>query len=399
MERACFLCGVRPEVLTRARWNLPLLPAQTMAYGVCPGCGLVMTAEGPDPETMLRYYAESAVYTNPGRSGRPAPGKVRDVARSLELVASVLGRPARSAFQVGASDGYTLSRFRDAGAARAEGVDPSPASCALARARYGIETRVGTVEDMVPPRGIELWIMTHVLEHLYDPLLALRRARAGQEAGAWLLVEVPLFERPELFPPGYLTFEHLSYFAEAPLLACLAAADYEAVEVRRRFAGELYPVITVLARAAEPGAARHGAAAGGPGETRRLLARYLEREAREWGRMQAVVHRRLPRGRRAYVWGAGIHSSQLFAATDIEAHLDIAGLLDTAESRQGGTFGPHPVLDPARVALGPDDAVVISSRAAEAEIWEALVPARARGVRVVRLYAEAAPEARWEALT
>ena len=386
MERDCFLCSAEPLPLRRARWNLPLLPVQRIAYGVCPGCGMVLETESATPEDMLRYYSESAVYTNPGRGGLPTPGKVRGVERSIQLVREVVGHMPASVFQVGCSDGYTLSRFQEAGAERVDGVDPSPSSSELADSQYGLATRVGTIEDLVPPRGIELWVMTHVLEHLYDPLQVLRRARESQASGDWLLVEVPLFERPELFPPGYLTFEHLNYFSETTLMATLSEAGYEEVEVRKSYEEDLYPVITVLARASE---ATAGRVFPNPFAGARLeLGRYLAREESEWSQAEARVHAALQQGRRAWVWGAGIHSSQLFAATDIESWLDIQGMVDSSSQRQGQSFGPYQILSPEEVSLGAGDAVVISSRAAEHEIYDALGPARRAGVEVVCLYTD-----------
>ena len=64
----------------------------------------------------------------------------------------------------------------------------------------------------------------------------------------YLLVEVPLFERERLFPPGYFTFEHLNYFSEGTLLELLSKAGYSPQFIGKYFYNENYPVVTVIAK-------------------------------------------------------------------------------------------------------------------------------------------------------
>jgi len=390
--RPCFLCGSPIEVLTEARWHLPALPDQAVGFGACRGCGLVVQAPRADAATLARYYVDSAVYTNPGRAGRPSAEKVRCVERTLHAVEHVLGRPPASAFQVGASDGYTLDRFRAAGAAEVSGVEPSAASVELARERYGVELAQGTIEaaadggDAFPA---ELWILTHVLEHLDDPRVALDAARASQRPGQWMLAEVPLFERPDRLPPGWLSFEHLTYFAEDTLLALLARSGYEAWHVTKELAGPLYPIVSVVARrtdSATGAAADDDDRARAARRARRDLGRYLEREAALWRGVEERVHAALEPGTRTRVWGAGIHTSQLLAATDLADHLELVELLDSSPTKWGTRFGPWRCAEPASVAWEAGDAVLISSYAAEDEIARALEPLAERGVRVVRCH-------------
>ena len=386
MERSCFLCRGSAETLRAAEWSLPHLPATQIGFGLCRDCGLALQTRCVTPQEMTRYYCESAVYTNPGRAGRPSEGKVRGVDRGLALVAGVLGRAARSVFQVGSSDGYTLSCFRDAGATTLAGVEPSVASCELARERYGIETLLGTVEEVDLPDDIELFVLTHVLEHLYDPLEVMQRVRAAQRAGEWVLVEVPLLEQVERFPPSYLTFEHLNYFDESSLVHLLTRAGYVVEQLEKSFSEDLYPIIRVLARAGERALGSGGPRPGAVETTRERLLQHIGREACSWAQVEARVRASLPEGTRAWLWGAGIHSSQMLAQTALEDYLEIQGLVDSSPIRHGQAFGRYRIHDPRAVDLRDGCALVISSHAAETEIWNALAAERAAGVPVVRLY-------------
>ncbi len=378
--RSCFLCGGEVEVLQRAWWDLTGIPRSEIGFGACRECGLVLQSPTVSPDVLERWYTESAVYTNPGREGRPHPRKVRGTRRLLNAVVHAFSRAPESVFQVGSSDGYTLSRYREAGAARVTGLDPSGASCELARERYGVETLHGTIEETAELPRAELWVVTHVLEHLVDPLACLRRARSSE---AWLAVEVPLFERPDELPPGYLAFEHLTYFTEESLVRALALAGYDVVSLDKEYEDDLYPVVAAVARPGEPRAKPIE-----PGERERSRTRlqsYVARERAGWERVVEHLRRELPPGRPVWLFGGGVFASQLLANTDLADEPGIAGILDSSEQKRGATLGPHRIRSLRDVELDSDDRIVIASFASEEEIWRALAPERERGVHVIRL--------------
>ena len=54
-----------------------------------------------------------------------------------------------------------------------------------------------TIEKFNFKKKYDLIIMSHVLEHLFDPLKALKKCSKSQNVGQHILVEVPLFENVE----------------------------------------------------------------------------------------------------------------------------------------------------------------------------------------------------------
>ena len=388
MERDCPLCG-NPEVEAKARWIWPLpgMADEEIGFGLCPACGLVQQRPCPTAAAMARYYELQAVYTNPGRGGAPRPIKVEGTGRLVELVRKTMGRMPASLFQVGCSDGYSLHRFREAGVASVDGVDPSAASRDFARERYGIDYHLGTFDDLHELPAAELWLMTHVLEHLHDPLATLQRIHSSPADGGWVLVEVPLFDRPELFPPGYLSFEHLNYFREATLVRLLRSAGYEPREIYRDDHLDIYPIVGALAQRAEPVVAT-GPAAEEVERARATLTTHLDDEAARWQRIEARVFEQIAEGTEVYLWGAGIHTSQLLAFTGLRERLTIRGLIDSAPLKWGTTLGRYGCVGPEDVDLAAGTTVILSSFAAETEIYDSLAEKRARGLTVVRLYGE-----------
>jgi len=357
MERKCFLCDKGIKTIIIQTWDLPGLPSQEVGFSICPKCGLILQSPSPDRTTMNEYYAETATYINPGRDGKPTLNKEKDVERQIEIVRDVLGEIPNSVFQVGCSDGFTLSRFRKAGILHVEGIDPSFASHKLSQKLYGINTLVGTFEEFTPTRQYDLLILTHVLEHLYDPVEVMNKCSIMQENDSWVLIEVPLFERIDTFPPGLLTIEHLNYFSESTLLRLLHLTGYVPFLIEKQFYNNLYPVITVIAR--------------------KKKSKY---------KTELKVKKQLKEGTPVYVWGAGIHTSQLFAFTDLKKYLSIKGLIDSSVTKQGKKFGDLKCYSLDSIDLKAGTTIIISSYASEDEIYESLEKYREKGVIIIRLY-------------
>lgn len=94
------------------------------------------------------------------------------------------------------------------------------------------------------------------------------------------------------------------------------------------------------------------------------------------------------------MWGAGEHTRRLLEHPE-DLGIPVAGVVDDA--RAGEEALGFRVVAPERLlAQAPGVAVLISSDAHEGAIWARSEPLRARGVRVVRMYAEEVPAA-WAA--
>ena len=141
-------------------------------------------------------------------------------------------RPARL-LDVGSGKG----QFLDA-AARAEwsvlGIEISEAAAAEAKRRYGLTTMVGdwaTAEAMGPFDAITFW---HVLEHLPDPVEALRRARPLLVPGGVVVVSVPNLAswQARLFGDAWLHLDiprHLVHYTPDSLAAVMARAGFDVI--------------------------------------------------------------------------------------------------------------------------------------------------------------------------
>ncbi len=156
----------------------------------CRECGLVYVNPRPATEELASLYgayhardgADEAAWD---RLMRPVFGQSADLLCSLR---AGVGRPRL--LDVGCGFGGFVDLMGTQGW-DAEGVDPS-ASVVAAATRRGRRVRLGTLEDLPPGHGpFDAVTMFYVLEHLADPLGALRKAFGLLIGGGTLLVRVP----------------------------------------------------------------------------------------------------------------------------------------------------------------------------------------------------------------
>jgi 2-polyprenyl-3-methyl-5-hydroxy-6-metoxy-1,4-benzoquinol methylase len=100
------------------------------------------------------------------------------------------GRAPARMLDVGCGDGDLLEHFAKQGW-ETYGIDPS-AEAVEAAARRGAKVHQGTLRDQPWPEGsFAVITFQHALEHISDPVDALRRARALLEPGGLLVIAVP----------------------------------------------------------------------------------------------------------------------------------------------------------------------------------------------------------------
>ena len=182
IEVPCGLCGR----------NEPEPVASDNGFRVCRcrGCGLVYVNPRPAEDELLVLYGE--YHSRDGGDRDSWATLMREVFREsagiLDAVRNGTG-PGR-VLDVGCGFGDFVSAMRDRGW-HAEGLDPSPGVVGAATGK-GLPVRLGTVQSLDPTAGqYDAVTMFYVLEHLPDPMGALRKAYDLLAPGGILLVRVP----------------------------------------------------------------------------------------------------------------------------------------------------------------------------------------------------------------
>lgn len=195
----------------------------------CLGCGLGRIDPFPTPESLAHWY-KTRYRQDYKASVRP---KLTHVLRAARLAqerwrwASAQpgrGTPRRT-LDVGASGGEFVYLMQTLGA-DARGIEPHQGYSAYARGDLGLQVVSGTLQEHLPslqPGACDLVSMFHVLEHLLDPVQALRDLSGLLAPGGHLMIEVP--DASRLSSPNNMFFRaHTLYFTPHALTAVAQAA-------------------------------------------------------------------------------------------------------------------------------------------------------------------------------
>ncbi len=229
----CNLCG---GDATR-----PVATQRGLGIVRCRACGLVYVNPRPPAGELTALYADYH-----GRDGQDESSWDRLMSRvfreAAELLCSTRTASGRARLlDVGCGFGGFIDLMRQRGW-DAEGVDPAPSAVEVAT-RRGRAVRLGTLEGFPAERGpYDAVTMFYVLEHLPDPMGALRKVFDLLVPGGTLLVRVPhttpivrllapLGLGGELYDPPF----HLYDFTPAVLQEMLRRTGFRAA---RTFPGQ-----------------------------------------------------------------------------------------------------------------------------------------------------------------
>ncbi|MFE8072021.1 methyltransferase domain-containing protein [Marinobacteraceae bacterium S3BR75-40.1] len=385
IRRPCVVCG-NLKGRHYLVHDLEVLGLETLhvGYRVCSKCGMVQQDPAVSSEAMLAYYRAYSNYTNPSRAGQPTVRKVKGLDTHLAFVERQVMPPGR-AFQVGCSDGYTLHRFQQRGWT-VKGCDPSPLASSVANSLWNIDTEVTDFESYTPSPGeqYDLIILTHVLEHLYDPVAILRKCDQLLKPKGFLFVEVPLLIPFENHLEGYFTIEHINYFSNASLNNTLARAGMAPVEdIENDFSSDQYPVQRVMVQKSKVPFPLQCE----PAWADRLLSEYEKTEEKAWRAIEQRILHDLAGRERALIWGAGVHTSHLLSKTALLQEVEIAGIIDSDPQKTGQPLAGVAVRAPQDLAETLRELpIIISSRASEGEIQHSLLNQGIAPQQIITLY-------------
>ncbi len=202
----------------------------------CPRCGLRYASPQLNDASLTELYAEtyfrSADSHHLGYDDYEAdrPQLLRTFRGRLRELTRQLGGPGRL-LDVGCATGIAVEAARESGW-EAEGLDVSEYAIAAGRERHGLDLHCAALEtwtsDLAPYDAITMW---DYVEHVRDPLQALRAAYSLLRPGGRLVVTTPdLASWPARWSGarwvGYKRDEHLVYFRRVELRAFLREAGF-----------------------------------------------------------------------------------------------------------------------------------------------------------------------------
>ena len=186
-------------------------------------------------------------------------------------------------------------------------------------------------------------------------------------------------------------FEHLNYFSPQSMTNMLKQAGFEMdSQIALTLVDDQYPKMTCVVHS-EKMRTQAQSMVSDFETARQVCDNYLRMDAAQWRRMDAFLDEQLSGVKSVVIWGAGIHTSQLLARTNLGKYGTIDFIVDSDPQKWGSTLAGYVVKSPDDIRFDDRDlSIVISSYASEAEIYKAIVANLGADAtaKIVRLYAE-----------
>jgi glycosyltransferase involved in cell wall biosynthesis/2-polyprenyl-3-methyl-5-hydroxy-6-metoxy-1,4-benzoquinol methylase len=240
IEQRCVLCESRHQNLVYLANVMGQTPVEEFACTTpalaqhddimqCRRCGMVSSRSPLEPEQILDNYKRVTddAYLAEEAGRRQLFDWILNATKNYPVSDNRL-------LEIGSNVGLFLDVATRRGW-QARGIEPSKWAVELGRSQLDVNIRQGTVEELdEPPSSVDVIVMLDVLEHLVDPLQALRRLRpALNEQGLLVLSTVNLSGVHARLRNGnwpWFIRSHLHYFSPQTLHAMLNLAGFRMVE-------------------------------------------------------------------------------------------------------------------------------------------------------------------------
>lgn len=200
----------------------------------CKKCGHGVTEFGVSAGEITAWYKRHELDTV---FLADEAGRRRTAAQVLRRIES-LREGKGTLLDIGAGPGLFVSEARRRGW-RAEGVEPSDASRSFARDRLGVELQAGGIKELgdIPAASYDVVTLFDVIEHLPEPVAAMREVGRILVPGGTLVIVAPKFDSWLAYFLGkrwYSIFPaHLHYFTDLSLGHALEESGFRIVSRRR----------------------------------------------------------------------------------------------------------------------------------------------------------------------
>jgi SAM-dependent methyltransferase len=304
----------------------------------------------PDEARFSEYYGESSKYDMSAAGAEVSSFDEKRYEAEARFIAAHVADRDGPVLDIGTATGDLLVALRNLGFTSVHGVEPSPEAARKARDVHGLDVIPGDARAATAwSERFAVVILVAVLEHLVDPIAALREILDLLKPDGILYLLVPDAERfSDHLDAPYQEFsvEHINFFTVASLKNLLGSVGLEVV-VHQATVVNLSPdsdgpAIEVLCRrSSSPPDIRIDS--DGVADLRRYIARSAEKEGAVLERIAALATDQSP----IYVWGTGTNALHLLASSRL-AECNIIAFIDS---------NPHYVGKPlaGRMVVAPGD--------------------------------------------
>jgi 2-polyprenyl-3-methyl-5-hydroxy-6-metoxy-1,4-benzoquinol methylase len=241
LEECCCPLGCVPndELVLTGRDRMHGLPGEFTVVR-CRGCGLMRTNPRPTPETIGFYYPEDYapyVTTTVSQEKESRFRALKDRARALlRLNINVVPLlPVGRMLEIGCASGAFLHEMAKKGWT-VQGIEFSETAANRSR-KLGYPVYAGRIETAAAPdEPFDLVVGWMVLEHLHNPVQALRKVHDWTRPGGWLALSVPNIGSYQfsLFKDAWFPLQlpnHLFHFTRDSIARVLKAGGWKVEQI------------------------------------------------------------------------------------------------------------------------------------------------------------------------
>jgi len=376
----CFLHNKKPINLLHENLDFFFFGKKKISFGICPKCGHIFQSQTISRRELNIHYKKMQLHIDD--LGKPSVQKKRSVQRHLSIIKHEMFNFPKSVLEVSSMNSYNLMQFKKNGAKFVEVLEPNEnVAKSLSKEKY-IKVHNTKIENVSIKKKYDLIILTHVLEHLFNPLKALKNCYKLQKINQKLLVEVPLFEKVENCPVVTLHHEHLHYFSENTLIELLTRAGYEPDYIEKIYKSTPFPFITIVATK------KNKVKVIKSNDFKRQLSslkNYIYQAKKGWKKINSYLNK-FKDDRPTYLFGAGLFTPQFLHYTNVSKKFNIEAIIDSSPIKQKGFIGKYNILKPNLKFLKPKSKIIISSDSCQESIYEFIKKWEKRGFKIITLF-------------
>lgn len=222
---------------------------------ICGRCGLIFVNPRLKEEDYLKYY-EHGDYVK-DHYGLKSDKEIEEVIswrgrranEKIDCFPDIFAQ-AKNVLEIGAGTGVFLNLLKNNYQADVLGIEPSRHFVDIAKKKFGLDIFEGTLRSYLGTRGtsrlFDLIVMDQVLEHLYDPLDALKQASSLLQRKGYLYIGVPNIADPKHPREEFFIGPHIYTFNPWTIMLLLWRVGLKMVKLEAPKASPMYLIATPL---------------------------------------------------------------------------------------------------------------------------------------------------------
>jgi 2-polyprenyl-3-methyl-5-hydroxy-6-metoxy-1,4-benzoquinol methylase len=383
-HRSCFICKEEKfKLLVGVDYLFPLY-SNELIYNhklvKCSKCGNYYINPTVSDDLLSEYYSSSTSYEIYDNESSMAKDYLNKATYQKKYIDRFLLIKNMKILDFGCATAFKLHEFKGNGN-ELYGFDTSDECALIAKKKYNID--VLTKFDDIKNIKFDFVILSHVLEHLIDPVSVLNFLKSIMDNDSKIYIEVPYIntfnnvDGDEIF--GHITFEHVNYFNEQSLHNFMKKMGFKELSLTiNKGDNATMPYYHVIQSLWE---FNENKEIDFKNSTSDSFEQYLQNEKNKLGNFQQLIAEKIG-DKKIIIYGTGTHTYRLLAMCP-NIKENIIGFSDgnTKKYTENSFFNlPCRAIE----NFKDYDAILISSKASETEIYEYLKTKTTK--EIIRIY-------------